>query len=360
MTSTPTQLNAAEHFLIQRAQHDIEYKSVGFWFYFINRRFPLAEDWIVIPEQAPDESTGSRRRVDITIHIFNSEQWDMSSLLFVEVKRKGVGLSNVEEQALNAAQRAISDSNLLGVYTITAWGLKYRAWYVSAENPQRLEPVHGSSARNNKQEYLSIVSDEGYEEMLKTIDLIKTNQPLRQAPVVPTQQPPLGYMDQGDGYYDYGEGASTSAYDAGQGISYRQDEHFPDPMSLEEYDLAGQPSTGYTYDQPLGVGIERGDAEQPPVGDSDNEDSDDGIADSAAEPGSKGKEKRRARNKTEERVEVRVRRIPHRFNKDEITFEDHGKSRTTKQDEWVTKKRDGRTIYEYRRKGVIYWCKRLG
>jgi hypothetical protein len=228
----------------------------------------------------------------------------MSSLLFVEVKRKGVGLSNVEEQALNAAQRAISDSNLLGVYTITAWGLKYRAWYVSAENPQRLEPVHGSSARNNKQEYLSIVSDEGYEEMLKTIDLIKTNQPLRQAPVVPTQQPPLGYMDQGDGYYDYGEGASTSAYDAGQGISYRQDEHFPDPMSLEEYDLAGQPSTGYTYDQPLGVGIERGDAEQPPVGDSDNEDSDDGIADSAAEPGSKGKEKRRTRNKTEERMEV--------------------------------------------------------
>lgn len=125
MASTPTQLNAAEHFLIQRAQHDIEYKSVGFWFYFLNRRFSLEEDWIVIPEQAPDESSGSRRRVDITIHIFNPEQWNMSSLLFVEVKRKGVGLSNVEEQALNASQRAISDSNLVGVYAITAWGLKY-------------------------------------------------------------------------------------------------------------------------------------------------------------------------------------------------------------------------------------------
>lgn len=89
MTSTPTQLNAVEHFLIQRAQHDIEYTSVGFWFYILNRRFPLEEDWIVIPEQAPDESTGSRRRVDITIHMFNPEQWNMSSLLFVEVKVTG-------------------------------------------------------------------------------------------------------------------------------------------------------------------------------------------------------------------------------------------------------------------------------
>jgi hypothetical protein len=112
--------------LLEDASQDIEYKASAFWQIFLQRAFH-DDDFIVVCEYSPDES---RRRVDIVVKRYDADHHNLTAMIFVEVKRKGGSIKTCEEQALDAALRAIDGYNLQAVYAMTARGLSFRCWIV--------------------------------------------------------------------------------------------------------------------------------------------------------------------------------------------------------------------------------------
>ena len=131
--------------------HDIEHTASSFWQTVLQGVFPQPENYSVTCEVAPDDS---RRRVDIVVkHLTDDFQYYIT-VLFCEVKRKGVGeLRAVEDQGLDAAKRYILAQKVSGAYVMTAWGTTARLWFVSAER-MILEPMFGKPEMAARAEYI--------------------------------------------------------------------------------------------------------------------------------------------------------------------------------------------------------------
>ena len=130
--------------------HDIEHTASSFWQTVLQGVFPQPENYSVTCEVAPDDS---RRRVDIVVkHLTDDFQYYIT-VLFCEVKRKGVGeLRAVEDQGLDAAEIHPSPESVWSSI-MTAWGTTARLWFVSAER-MILEPMFGKPEMAARAEYI--------------------------------------------------------------------------------------------------------------------------------------------------------------------------------------------------------------
>ncbi|KAM0417479.1 hypothetical protein ACHAPT_012543 [Fusarium lateritium] len=282
--------------------------------------------------------------MDFKIIHYNAGEDTISPALFVEVKRPGGSVRDVEEQGFGVAKSAINAHKLTGIYVLTVWGLKFRAWFV-AEKCEHLDPLFGLAQLAKKESYLDMTSPIGVFELEKTIDLAKRDPPMRRAPVVPSQQAEMNEMFRA-GTFHLGESSVAGGHTGGhdEGPVYPTMHPWGQPTQSTSF------GTHESNKQPWVPGEEGRAPEGMPADEEDDEDSDAGDA------GGKGKAKRKAK----ERREVRVRLIPHKARKDEYVFEGvDGSDRITLLTEWKRKQCDGRTVFECRGRRTIYWCKRL-
>lgn len=310
-----------EHFddmeisLIHQVENEInhlESTASAFWQTYLHRSFP--RPWQLLCEQGPDESM---RRVDMKVIYYNSESGNLSPVLLVEVKRKKGSMSEVQDQGLDAAVKAIDSLNLTGMFVITAIGLKYRAWYVSRQD-QELQPLHGSIEKATW-EYLHVTQQSGILNLEETIRLIKGEPPMRQARVVPSQHTELENLLQAE------ESCAPEGYSVNQ-------------AGLAE-DIQGGETTYYhptTYYQ------------QPP-----EETETQGSA-------PRGVEEEAESTKEKRIVNVKVKLKTHRFGENEYEFRDiYNNKRTTKRRDWKEKREGNITYFEYKGKTYRYRCEEL-
>ncbi|CZT43170.1 uncharacterized protein RSE6_03164 [Rhynchosporium secalis] len=193
MSVVPREGLLRKHF--EEAVQDIEYKSSAFWQAYFQRAFPEVDTYSVTAESSPD---GSRRRVDMVVKKYDVHHHTFTALLWIECKRPTGSVREVETQALDAALRCITADNLLWIYAITTVGVSFRTWIVESDN-YSLQPLHGTADLPDRRQYIYADTDGAYE-LTKTINLVKTQTPLRQAPVVPSQSvkdfPMSSYADE--------------------------------------------------------------------------------------------------------------------------------------------------------------------
>ncbi|KAG5742925.1 hypothetical protein H9Q69_001800 [Fusarium xylarioides] len=126
--------------------------------------------WQLLCEQAPDDD--SRKRMDFKIVRYDAGEDTISPVVFVEVKRPGGSVRDVEEQGFAVAMSAINAYGMTGIYVLTVWGLKFRAWYVTKQS-QFLDPLFGYAVQAKKETYLDMTTLTSVLELKKTIKLIK-------------------------------------------------------------------------------------------------------------------------------------------------------------------------------------------
>ncbi|KAI0520871.1 hypothetical protein F5B22DRAFT_55083 [Xylaria bambusicola] len=204
-------------YFYEDAQTDIEYKSSEFWQHYLKQEFADTRTYAVTCEVSPD---GSRRRVDMVVKRYDANHHTMSALLWVECKRPGGSLREVEEQALDAAKRCVEADNLAFIYTMTTVGVSFRVWFYE-EGRSGLVPFHGESTFADGSQYVDADSDNAWV-LPRCLDMVKTETPLRNAPTLPSQsladlqaaqeaQEDLGASQQPDVQSDYYTGEASSS-----------------------------------------------------------------------------------------------------------------------------------------------------
>ncbi|KAE8442160.1 hypothetical protein EG329_003811 [Mollisiaceae sp. DMI_Dod_QoI] len=265
-----------------------------------DRAFYETDIYSVTSESSPD---GSRRRVDHVVKRYDPNHHTFTALLWIECKRPTGSVLEVENQALDAALRCILADDLLWIYTVTTVGLSFRTWIVP-HGARALQPLHGTAVVADRHQYIRADTDGAYE-LTKTIDLVKTQTPLRQAPVVPSQ--------------------SVEDYPV---EDYSVEEYAVDSYVEENSEQQG--SSSY-------VAAEA----EPPY--------DDGTAENADGRGA-GRY-----------VQVNVTRINHSFRADEYIFKDSRNHRkSTTKDEWEQIQYNGDWVWAYRGRRTTYISRRLG
>ncbi|UPK90733.1 hypothetical protein LCI18_001668 [Fusarium solani-melongenae] len=278
---------------MQRAQFDIEYTTSGAWQAVLSARLP--RPWQLICEQAPDDS---RRRVDMSVIRLSANEETLEPVMYIEVKRSGGSLKEVELQGKNAGTRAIAEGSLTGIFIMTIWDL---------------QPLFGSPKEANKEEYTDLRSYQDALQLQYSISMIQRETPLRVAPMLPSQpqmnweQPPpdWGLPQMPDDTY----------------IEYPVE---PDPGSSS----AGADATSSSKH----VAIDTDGATDELGGEES------GVEDGIEPSGGKGKGKQKKSEKG--RREIKVKRVGGLRTKYEFT-DAKGKTMTTTKGDWVEKKSDG-------------------
>ncbi|KAJ4316377.1 hypothetical protein N0V84_007892 [Fusarium piperis] len=304
--------------LMQGAQHDIEYKASAAWQAVLSARLP--RPWQLLCEQAPDDS---RRRADMSVIRLSSTHETLQPVMYVEVKRSGGSLKEVEHQGKDAGSRAISENSLMGIFIMTIWGLKFRFWYMAARNSE-LQALFGSNNEASKEEYVDLRSYQGALELQSSLSIVQGETPLREAPMLPSQPQPS------------------------QPQPSWEDPYAQHPIETD----AGSSSAGVDGTlAPKHVSVDAPGATDEMGSDESS------VEDDIESSGGKGKEKQKKKDR--KRREVKVKRVEGR-SKVKYEFVDaKGKTITTTKGDWTEKKSDGVAIFEYRGKRHIYWCKRL-
>ncbi|QLI70825.1 uncharacterized protein G6M90_00g070690 [Metarhizium brunneum] len=105
--------------------------------------FDDTKAYSVTLEVSPD---GSRRRVGVVVDRYDKNQHIMSALLWVECKRPGGSLREVEKQALDA-------DNLSFPYTMTTVGVSFRMPFYQ-RGGRHLTPFHGEATSADRTQYV--------------------------------------------------------------------------------------------------------------------------------------------------------------------------------------------------------------
>lgn len=315
---------------IRRAHgHDIEYKYSAVWQRILGNMF--TDPWQFVCEQAPHDD--SRRRMDYKVELFDEAEGTISPVIFIEAKRPGSSVKDVERQGLAIAKSAISKDKMTGIYVLTLWGLKFRAWYLSLEGAS-LEPLFGSAVSYDKESYLELTTRDGLYEFEKSVAHIKENPPLRSAPVLPSQQAQMLQMLQSGTYYQ-DEAPATG-----------------EPWGQQQWNNS-MPITGNPGWQNIPSSAQESNMASRMQG-QNALDAEAMLVDENPQTKDKGKGKK-------DRVEVRLKLETHKFSKDEYVFSGlDGDKRTTFLSDWKKHKdHNGQTVYEYQSKRAVYWCWRL-
>ncbi|KAL8337117.1 hypothetical protein RB601_008568 [Gaeumannomyces tritici] len=229
-------------YLYDDARTDIEYKSSEFWQHYLKQEFSDIQTYTVTCEVSPDES---RRRVDIVVKRYDQNHHTMTALLWVECKRPGGSISEVEKQALDAAKRYLEASNSLFIYAMTTVGVSFRLWLYD-KGEVALGALHGAPRSGDSSQYVD--ADSEHASILpRCVGLIKAEIPLRAAPILPSQalsdlQPAYGAeQDSNDGRLpdarsdDCAGGSSPSAQ------PYQQSWKSVDKAVANAYDQGDRP-----------------------------------------------------------------------------------------------------------------------
>ena len=79
----------------------------------------------------------------------------------------------------------MATDNLLFIYAMTTIGVSFRTLFVESVS-KSLQPFHGTAEVADRRQCINADTDGTYE-LTKTIHLVKTQVPLREAPIVPSQ-----------------------------------------------------------------------------------------------------------------------------------------------------------------------------
>lgn len=174
--------------LEQAKAHDIEYKPSAFWQLLLQDQFSQYNNYAVICEQAPGRED-SRKRIDISVLQYDPNHHTFSPLLVFEAKRTGRGQSEIkplEAQAKARAAETIDEQNLMSIYVMTVWGLRFRVWNMRSQT-RTLEPMHGRwETAGTAADYLDVDSGDS-RELAFAFHRIKNEVPLREPTIVRSQ-----------------------------------------------------------------------------------------------------------------------------------------------------------------------------
>ncbi len=312
----------------EEAIEDVEYKSSAFWQAWLQRAFFETDLYSVTSESSPD---GSRRRVDHLVLRYDPEHHTFSAMLWVECKRSSGSVREVEEQALDAALRCITRDGLLWIYAMTTVGASFRTWFVE-KGLDQLQPLHGTSAKADKKQYINADSDDAWV-LERTIHLVKTQIPLKEAPVIPSQPLPTSYIGG-----EHGEGSS-------QGLAYQGE--------YAQRSTQGETSQGEFQPPPSSAPLEEGGDAEGSAGleeyqaeDYQPEESTVMETEQTGTQGSGGY------------MEVRVERIKHTFKPDEYAFKDaKGHKKAVGKDHWERATYNGERVWVFRGKRTTYFTR---
>lgn len=159
--------NATRCAYTEACNDDIEYTCSGLFQLIAQNEFPQDLDYLVRCEQSPDKR--NRDRVDIVVsYVTDSVQGMVApTLLFIEVKRKGSGTSQIEgieTQAAKDARAYLNRFGLDGIYVMTAWGTKARVWWAYQKDRRRddtvtLSPMFGKNQLKSKHSYVDVADE---------------------------------------------------------------------------------------------------------------------------------------------------------------------------------------------------------
>ena len=246
------------------------------------------------------------KKYDLDHHTF-------TALLWIECKRPTGSVQEVETQALDAALRCIAADNLLWIYAITTVGVSFRTWLVE-NGTTVLQPLHGTTVQADRRQYIGADTDGAYE-LTKTINLVRTQTPLRQAPVVPSQSVEDYPMNPYVVEHSEQRASSSSYWGAQPG-----------------------PSSSYAGAQPE-VSSSDGGAQPEPL-----------SSYGEAQPGP-----------SSSYVEVSVTRISHTFRADEYLFTDSRNHRkSTIKDDWEQIQYNGEWVWAFHGRRTTYIARRMG
>ncbi|KAL9084619.1 MAG: hypothetical protein Q9165_007974 [Trypethelium subeluteriae] len=295
-----------KHYQEAKNENEAEYKSAAFWHAWLTRAFNDLDRYEVSSEFAPDDT---RRRVDLVVKRYDGDNDTLYALLWVECKRPKMAPREVEFQGLDAAVRHIEADGLMFIYVMTTIGVSFRTWIVKKDT-KTLVPLHGNPEYGDKDEYVDADSA-GAHVLMQTVQRVKAQEPLREAPIVPSQpaNPPLGQ------YKTYQTAESSTQANARQ----QQQQVYAAQQQQQVY-AAQQQQQVYAAQQQSS-----GQAE----------------ASNAGSPAWQA---------------VKVTKRPHTLRADEYLFKDvRGVVRSTKEEDWVETDVQGRTASIYRGKRTSYY-----
>ena len=301
MSAIPSEGILRKHY--EEAVEDVEYKSSAFWQAWMQRAFFETDIYSVTSESSPD---GSLRRVDLVVKRYDSFHHTLSALLWVEMKRPTGNIGQVERQALDAALRCLKKDGLIWIYVMTTIGVSFRAWFVERDRPE-LQPLNGNAAIADWGQYIDIDTDNAIV-LNNVVNLVKSQTPLRQAPVIPSQ--PL--------------------------------EHYAEEKGkMRQEDIQLLPSmVGRVSEQSMQETYKNDQVEPTP-----NQQS----AQAGTQIGSR------------DYTEVRVDKVPHLTRHDEYIFKDgKGHKKSTARGDWERTTYEGETIWTFQGKKTIYFTRKLG
>lgn len=290
------------------ATEDIEYKSSAFWQVWLQRSFFEVDIYSVTGESSPD---GSLRRVDIVVKRYDPAHDTLSAMLWVECKRPSGSVLEVEHQALDAALRYIATDGLLWIYAMTTVGVSFRSWFVERDR-EELVPLHGTPVLADRAQYIDADSEDACV-LQRTVELVKSQVPLRYAPVLSSQ--PLTHQ-------------------AGDFVSEAVDQA---QASIAAY--CSDPSEGPSAAE-YGNELEDSSAVYP---------------DDQAEASTSAKHRSRGAQSAGIYVEVKVERVHHLTRRDEFVFTDaKGHQKSTDRDEWKQITYNGEKVWAFHGKKTTY------
>lgn len=192
--------------LYEDAAQDIEHKPSAFWQVWLQRSFFETDVYsVTVDESSPDSPL---RGVDIVVKRYNHAHDTIPAMLWVECEGPSGSIAEAERQALDAASRCMVANNLLWIYAMTTVGVSFRSWVVSRGRGE-LEPLHGAAVAGDRTQYIDADSEAAWV-FERTVSSVKSNPPLRYAPVLPSQSLSNAADDSAGGLEDQAQGSPAA------------------------------------------------------------------------------------------------------------------------------------------------------
>ncbi|KAK3317101.1 hypothetical protein B0H66DRAFT_593161 [Apodospora peruviana] len=153
-------------------EHDIEWKTAGFWQVLLQSVFRLDQNYCVTAEAGP-AVTASFRRVDIVVYQCLTGNF-LLPVLVVEVKKPSGNIVEAEYQVLDASTTLIN--------RISAFGARFRGFTQGfAGDPRDLATLHlydtSASRIGSRDDYLDVNTPDGGSMLRGFIRMVKQHPP---------------------------------------------------------------------------------------------------------------------------------------------------------------------------------------
>ncbi|WQF90606.1 hypothetical protein CDEST_15620 [Colletotrichum destructivum] len=332
--------------LLRHRQHNLEYAAVAPFQTALNTLFQARDGYAVNIEQSVDKG---RARVDLLIQGLDYDHFTLYMMMVGEMKPSYKSPEEGETQVLKRAREAIVGHGLERIYAFTTLGEGFRFWTVSART-MTLEPLGSDTPRGSHTAYIPLDSAEG-DCIVEFSNYVKQNRPLREAPVLPSQ-------DFSAAPEDF-RGQASQANHQEEAASFMPNQNFP--VSPQEYYDQGYPppesSVQYETNNPVTSFADsqlQYDANpEDPQGQS--MEIDDVLDDPEDEP-TAGPSYVAGVSQEPNYIQVTITREVHTIRSDKYLFRKRKRGRLiiTNNEDWEKKKVDGKEVW-YFKEDSKYW-----